>query len=103
MNRFTSAADDSNDDLVTQFKDAFANENIDEFGECVQRVADARANKTPVDAPLLALIDQLDILLVFHGDLIKKWVEEDPRIADALKEFVDWGDSFFGDDQGVSQ
>src|SRR5262245_54789852 len=74
-----TAVPESLDELLDQFKLAFADENALEFVRLISELE----NKT--DATTLnAVLRQIDVLLRFHGDLLKKWCEADPGIAKAM-------------------
>jgi hypothetical protein len=68
-------------ELLDQFKLAFADENAADFVRLISELE----GKTDA-ATFIAVLRQIDVLLRFHGDLLKKWCEEDPGMAKAMQQ-----------------
>jgi hypothetical protein len=68
-------------ELLDQFKLAFADENAAEFVRLISELENKIDGTT-----FIALLRRIDVLLRFHGDLLKKWCEEDPGIAKAMQQ-----------------
>ena len=74
-----AAVPGSSHELLDQFKLAFADENAAEF---VRLISELENN---IDATtFIGVLRRIDVLLRFHGDLLKKWCEADPGIAKAM-------------------
>ena len=68
-------------ELLDQFKLAFADENAADFVRLISELE----GKTEA-ATFIAVLGKIDVLLRFHGDLLKKWCEEDPGMAKAMQQ-----------------
>ena len=98
--RFTHAGEGGDPgELVARFQEALIEENMDEFGVCIQQLQDAFNAGKPAGPALRALVRQLSVMVHFHEDLMREMLE-DPEVERIWNEFAAWMDSILEIDDG---
>jgi hypothetical protein len=85
---------DDNDDLLDQFQRALVSENVAGVEDCISRLTAATEGK-PAAVALFQLMEQLDVLLTFHGDLVRRWADGHPEFREALRGLIDFLEGAF--------
>ena len=91
---------DGPDDLAEQFRQAVLSENVDAFGECIDRLQQALSAEHPAGYPLIQVFRQLRMLFLNHKQQINEWLESDPDAKEGYYEFLDWCEKMCADDDG---
>jgi hypothetical protein len=82
--------------LGEEFKQALAEQNVEAFAKCVERLEEVLAHGKHTGGELSEVLRSLQSMARMHGDLIAKWAEEEPRIVEVWERFAAHMDSLFG-------